>query len=135
MSVWGELIPFLLLPDSVAREALAEYTLYLEEREGWWAPESAGTKLTWLADLINGALRGARSGAEPARSTPFWSTMNQVLKEGGAGPEGSQALRLLGLLGAANRVAWYDLLRPDVREPLDEELRKIREGIEQSPGT
>ena len=34
VSVWGELAPFLLLPDSIACEALAEYTVYLEDREG-----------------------------------------------------------------------------------------------------
>jgi hypothetical protein len=106
--IWGELAPFLLLPEGVAREALAEYTLYLEEREGWWEGGSVGTRVTWLRDLINAALRTA--------------------------PTGTESLRSLAFLGVMNQAAWYDLLAPDVRESLDVEVRKVRQSLEEDSG-
>lgn len=106
--LWGELAPFLLVPEAVAREAIAEYTLYLEEREGWWGRDPAGTRVTWLADLINHALRTA--------------------------PNGSESLGRMALLGVMNRAAWHDLLAPDVREPLDAEVRKLYQTIEENSG-
>jgi hypothetical protein len=103
VSIWGELAPFLLVPEDMAREALAEYTLYLEEREGWWKQGSAGTRVAWLRDVINAALRTA--------------------------PSGSGSPTSLAWLGVMNRVGWYDLLDPDVRAPLDQEVARVRQSL------
>jgi hypothetical protein len=101
VSIWGELAPFLLItPEGTAREALAEYSLYLEEREGWWGQVSVGTRATWLRELINGALRTAPS---------------------------PNSMAVAGLM---NQVAWCDLLDLDVREPLDREVGRVREILE-----
>jgi len=109
VSIWGELAPFLLVPEDTAREALVEYTLYLEDREGWWEQGSAGTRVTWLRDVINGALRTAPAAGESPTSMAF--------------------------LGAMNRVAWYDLLDPDVREPLGQEVLRVRQTLEENSQT
>jgi hypothetical protein len=98
-SLWGELAPFLLLPDSMACEALAEYSVYLEDREGRYQG-SGQAKVAWLADLINGALRVA--------------------------PTVDESPRTMALVGVLNRVAWYDLLAPDVRQALDTEASRLR---------
>jgi hypothetical protein len=103
VSIWGELAPFLLLPEAVAREALAEYTLYLEEREGWFGRGSAGTRVMWLRELINAALRRAPTGGGSPRS--------------------------MAILAVMNRVAWYDLLDPEVKAPLDQEVARIRRSL------
>jgi hypothetical protein len=105
VSIWGEVAPFLLVPEAMAREAIAEYTLYLEEREGWWGAGSVATRVTWLAGLINSALR-------------TW-------------PSGNESPGSLALLGAMNGVAWYDLLDPDVRAPLDKEVARVRKSLEE----
>jgi len=68
--LWGELAPFLLVPEAIAREAIAEYTVYLE------TPGEA--KTGWLATLINSALRGAPAGVESPRSMALVGFMNQV---------------------------------------------------------
>lgn len=47
--VWGELTPFLLLSDQEAREALAEYTLYLEDTVEHRYQADTGVKTDWLA--------------------------------------------------------------------------------------
>jgi hypothetical protein len=98
-SLWGELAPFLLLPDSMACEALAEYSVYLEDREGRYLG-SGQAKVAWLADLISGALRVA--------------------------PIADESPRTMALVGVLNRVAWYDLLAPDVRRALDAEASRLR---------
>jgi hypothetical protein len=68
--LWGELAPFLMIPESIAREAIAEYTVYLET--------PAEAKRDWLADLINNGLRAASAGAESPRSMALVGFMNQV---------------------------------------------------------
>ncbi len=49
MSIWTDLLPFLLMPPSVAPEALAEYAVFQE------TPNEA--KVTWLGQLINESFR------------------------------------------------------------------------------
>lgn len=68
--LWAELAPFLVVPEAVAREAIAEYTVYLE------TPTEA--KRDWLGGIINDGLRGAPSRAESPRSMALFGFMNQV---------------------------------------------------------
>lgn len=89
VSLVAELTPFLLLPDSEKCEALAEYTVYLEDREGRYKG-SGQAKSSWLSYVVNGALR--------------------------ASPYAGDSPRAMAWLGALNRVAWYELLEPDVKK-------------------
>jgi len=57
--LWGELAPFLSLPETETREAIAEYTVYME------TPGEANT--VWLANIINRALSPSAVN-EPTRS-------------------------------------------------------------------
>lgn len=68
--LWGELAPFLLVPEAIAREAIAEYTVYLET--------PAEAKTDWLANLINSGLRAAPAGVESPRPFALVGFMNQV---------------------------------------------------------
>jgi hypothetical protein len=68
--LWGELAPFLLAPEETNREAIAEYTVYLE------TPGEAN--VGWLAKLINSSLRAAPVGVESPRSFALVGFMNQV---------------------------------------------------------
>ncbi len=90
--LWGELAPFLLLAEAEAREALVEYTVYLEDREGWWG-NSGKARVSWLSDLMNRALRTAAPGEESPISLAF--------------------------VGFTNQAAWCDLLAQDVKERLE----------------
>ena len=97
--IWGELSPFLLIPETDAREAIAEYTLYLEDLEGAYRGKSSGVKVVWLAQLINCALRTVFSGEEsPVRYPAAMS---------------------------ANYVGWENLLEDDVKSQIDAELKRI----------
>lgn len=104
-SLWGELAPFLLLAKTEAREAIAEYTVYLEDREGRWGGLGRAN-VNRLAELLN---RGLRS-AEPAENSP---------------------ISLAIVVGLMNHVAWCDLLAPDVRDSLKAEALKLGQALEQ----
>jgi hypothetical protein len=68
--LWGELAPFLLIPEASAREAIAEYTVYLET--------PAEARRDWLATLINDGLRAAPATVESPRSMALFGFMNKV---------------------------------------------------------
>jgi hypothetical protein len=65
--IWGELAPFLLVPEAEAREAIAEYTVYLET--------PAQANVAWLAGLVNDALRPVPVSKESPRSMAFFGAM------------------------------------------------------------
>jgi hypothetical protein len=104
--VWGELIPFLLLPEKEAKEALSEYTLYLEDIVEHRYQSDTGVKIDWLAHLINDSLRAVFSEDSPYR---------------------------FGAAMSANYVGWHYLLAEDVKAQVDAELEKIRQGREKNP--
>jgi len=101
--LWGELTPFLLLPEKEAKEAIAEYTLYLEDTVEHRYKSDAGVKIDWLAHLINDSLRTVFSGDSPYRYPAAMS---------------------------ANYVGWHYLLANDVKAQVDAELEKIRQSRE-----
>jgi len=68
--LWSELVPFLLMKETEATEALAEYVVYQEK------PEEAN--ISWLKKLINTALRVAPSSEELLRSTASLGFLDQV---------------------------------------------------------
>jgi hypothetical protein len=91
------------MPDDVKCEALAEYTVYLECREGHYDFNEA--KLSWLAYEVNGALRSA--------------------------PSTDDSLASLAWIAVLNQVAWCSLLEPDVRSSLDSVVVKFKTGVEE----
>ena len=96
--IWGELTPFLMLPESQAKEALAEYTLYLEDTVEHRYQTDTGVKTDWLAHLINVSFRTIFSGDGPYK---------------------------YGAAMSANYVGWHYLLDADVKAMIDAELVKI----------
>jgi hypothetical protein len=102
--LWAELAPFLLLPEKEAREAIAEYTLYLEDFVEHRYASETGIKIEWLSQLINSALRAA--------------------------PSGEASLRSMATVGIMNGAAWYHLLDTDVKTQLEAEANKFVQAIE-----
>lgn len=68
--IWAELVPFLLMRETDAVEALAEYVVY-QERD-------RDAKVSWLRKLINDVLRMAPTSAESPRSMAPRGIINQV---------------------------------------------------------
>lgn len=68
--IWAELVPFLLMRETEAVEALAEYVVYKER------PSEA--KVSWLKKLINDALRTAPACAESPRTMAPMGMINQA---------------------------------------------------------
>ena len=102
--LWAELAPFLLLPQKEAREAIAEYTLYLEDVVEHRYANETGIKIEWLSQLINGVLRAA--------------------------PAGEASLHSMATVGIMNGAAWYHLLDADVKAQLEAEADKCVQTIE-----
>ncbi len=68
--IWAELVPFILMRETDAVEALAEYVVY-QERAG-------DAKVSWLRKLINDVLRMAPTSAESPRSMAPMGIINHV---------------------------------------------------------
>lgn len=66
--IWGELSPFMLMKETEAVEALAEYVVYKE------FPQKA--RVTWLKKLINSSLRACKDDSKIAMAIA--GLINQV---------------------------------------------------------